>query len=78
MKLFKLVWLQTRECEIELDSIKNLNDVDSFIESIQCITGSATSDTKLSVTSSVNGAYKIFKWDGKEYVPYLHKGRHYI
>jgi len=62
MKPFKVVWLKTETLEAELDNIKGIRDRD-FIENIS---------TKTCINSVVGG-FRIYKWNGEEYVPYIHE-----
>ena len=60
MKPFKVVWLKTETLEAELDHIKGIDDIKKFMSDI----------SPDSVINSVEGSYAIFRWNGKEYVPY--------
>ncbi len=63
MKPFKVVWLKTETLEAELDDIKNIDDIKDFVENLS---------NKNTINKAVGGI-RLFKWDGKEYVPYIHK-----
>jgi hypothetical protein len=63
MKPFKVVWLKTETLEAELDTLKDIDKIEDFIN------GEPESTT----INKVVGAVRLFKWNGKEYVPYIHK-----
>tara|TARA_B100000900_G_scaffold395771_1_gene394459 strand:+ start:435 stop:632 length:198 start_codon:yes stop_codon:yes gene_type:complete len=62
MKPFKVVWLKTETVETELDDIKNIDDIRDFVKDISDPT----------TINKVVGGIRLFKWNGEEYVPYLH------
>ena len=63
MKPFKAVWLKTETLEAHLDDIKDISNIDDAIENISDPT----------TINKVVGAIRLFKWNGKEYVPYIHQ-----
>lgn len=65
MKPFKIIWLKTETLEKELDSIHGIENMDQFISNIEDPT----------VVNSVEGACRILKWNGSQYVPYDHRVR---
>jgi hypothetical protein len=60
MKPFKVVWLKTETLEAELDHIKGSEDMKKFMSSV----------SPDSVINTVEGAYRLYKWDGENYIPY--------
>ena len=60
MKPFKVVWLKTETLEAELEHIKGSEDMKKFMSSV----------SPDSVINTVEGGYRLFKWDGEKYVPY--------
>ena len=63
MKPFKLVWLKTETIEAELDNIKEIHDIKKFVTNIH----------DANTINTVEGGFRIYKWDGNEYVPYNHQ-----
>ena len=60
MKPFKVIWLKTETLEAELDHIKGSEDMKKFMSSIP----------SNSIINTVEGAYRFYKWDGENYIPY--------
>lgn len=48
--------------EAELDNIKEIHDIKKFVTNIH----------DANTINTVEGGFRIFKWDGNDYVPYIH------